>query len=61
MKKYINTKFNNVVETIDQVDRADFNSYTDFRKEVKRLVSEYSMAYNQYCYSSKKSDKNWSK
>jgi len=44
MKRYLNTKLYGQTETIDQLDLSDFNSYTDFRKEMKRLKSEYALA-----------------
>ena len=44
MISYLNTKHNGEVETIDQLDSNDFNSISEFRKERKRLVSEYRMA-----------------
>ena len=60
MKRYINTKYNNEVESIDELSLSDFNSYKEFKTELKRLVSEYMTAFNQYCYSSQRSTKNWS-
>lgn len=44
MKRYLNTKLYGQTETIDQLELKDFASYTDFRKEQKRLKSEYSLA-----------------
>ena len=54
MIRYINTKYNNEVETVDQLDSNDFKSYPEFRKELRRLVGEYSLAYANPCYSSQR-------
>lgn len=44
MKRYLNTKLHGKVETIDQLDSNDFGSYSEFRKEQKRLINEYRLA-----------------
>ena len=59
MKRYINTKINNEVETIDFLNSNDFSTIVEFRKELRRLVSEYTMAYNQSCYSSCRATKTY--
>jgi hypothetical protein len=52
MTRYINTKYNNEVETIDSLNSDDFSTLKEFRLELKRLVFEYTTAYCQHCYSS---------
>lgn len=41
---YLNAKYNNQVETIDQFSESEFSSYSEFIKEVKRCVNEYRLA-----------------
>ncbi len=60
MTRYINTKFENEVETIDSLNLADFTSLREFRLELKRLASEYTMAYCQTCYSSQRAARTYS-
>ena len=43
MKKYFNIKGIYGIETIDELDSSDFTSLKEFRKEVKRLHSEYNL------------------
>ena len=59
MIRYINTKQDNEVETIDQLDSNDFSSYRDFKKELLRLVNEYRLCFNQLVYTSQRSTKAW--
>lgn len=42
--KYFNIKTNYGVETIDQLDRKDFSTYSEYITELKRLKSEYRLA-----------------
>ena len=44
MIRYINFKGNHGVETVDELDRNDFESYKDFKKELNRLLTEYRLA-----------------
>jgi len=44
MTRYINLKTNQGVETVDQLDRQDFNTYTEFKKELNRLLMEYRLS-----------------
>lgn len=53
MIRYINTKRYNSTETINILDSNDFENYQAFRKELKRLINEYSMC-GIYCYSSQR-------
>jgi hypothetical protein len=39
--KYFNLKTSFGTETVDQLSQSDFNTYREFRKELKRLLSEY--------------------
>jgi hypothetical protein len=43
MKRYFNIKGSYGVETIDELDSANFDSIKEFRKEVKRLYREYNL------------------
>ena len=58
MKKYINIKNQGKVETIDEFDSNEFDSYLDFKKEVKRVYKEYVMGGNNV-YISSRSDREW--
>ena len=61
MIKYINTRMNNEVETVDEVNSNDFTTYKAYRLECRRLLGEYEMAFNAPCYLSQRSTKEWSK
>ena len=39
--RYFNIRTSEGVETVDHIDRNDFNTYSDYSKEVSRLVGEY--------------------
>lgn len=43
MIKYLNIKTQYGVETVDQLDRKDFESGKSFKVELKRLVNEYAI------------------
>lgn len=43
MKTYFNIKGHYGVETVDELSRKDFKTYTEYKAESKRLVSEYHM------------------
>ena len=58
MKKYINIKNQGVVETIDEFDSNEFDSYLDFKKEVKRVYKEYLLA-GDNVYVSSRSARDW--
>ena len=58
MKKYINIKNQGVVETIDEFDSNEFESYLDFKKEVKRVCQEYILA-GDNVYTSSRSARDW--
>ena len=55
---YINIKSDFGTETIDQIDRLDFGTYTEFRKELLRLIGEYKLG-GMNVYSSQRACKNW--
>jgi len=55
--KYFNVKTQYGIETIDQLNAKDFNSLTEFNKEIKRLKSEYHLA-GINVYISQRSSKN---
>ena len=44
MIKYINCKTSQGVETIDVLDSNDFKDSKEFKREIRRLISEYNMA-----------------
>lgn len=58
MKRYINIKNHGVVETIDEFDSNEFESYLDFKKEVKRVYKEYLIA-GDNVYVSSRCDRDW--
>lgn len=59
--RYLNVKNSNGVETIDQLDSEDFNSYREFIDEVKRLINEYRAANSCFSgvYTSQRCSKDW--
>jgi len=44
MIRYINLKTNQGTETVDQLDRQDFSTYAEFKKELNRLLKEYRLS-----------------
>lgn len=58
-KSYLNTKYNGKVETVDHLDSNDFTDQKEFRKEKKRLLSEYSLAGFPTLYWSQRSTKDY--
>jgi hypothetical protein len=60
---YLNIKTSQGVETIDELNEKDFKSYSEYRKELKRLISEYRLASNFYSgvYTSQRCTKDWKK
>jgi len=44
MIRYINFKGKYGVETVDELDRNGFITYSDFKKELNRLLTEYRLA-----------------
>jgi hypothetical protein len=44
MTRYINFKGSHGVETVDQLERKDFESYKAFKLELNRLLTEYRLA-----------------
>jgi hypothetical protein len=41
---YLNFRSNHGIETVDQIEKKDYDTAKEFRKELNRLVSEYSLA-----------------
>lgn len=58
---YLNIKTQYGVETVDQIERKDFNSYKEYCIELKRLKNEYRLASNCYSniYSSQRCTNDW--
>lgn len=44
MIKYINTKTNYGVETVDHIERDNFHTFSAYKKEVRRLIKEYTLS-----------------
>ena len=62
MKRYINLKNSQGIETVGEIDSEDFPTIKAFRQEVKRLVKEYRLAYGSSAggvWSSQKSTSAW--
>ncbi len=55
---YLNLKKSEGVETIDELNKKDFDSTKDFRTELKRLAAEYRICGMQV-YISQRSTKEW--
>lgn len=58
MKRYLNTRTQYGVETVDELDSADFETHAAFVHELRRLLFEYSLA-GTSCYISRRHDKTW--
>ena len=60
MIRYINWKNQGSIETVDELVSSDFKTLRDFKKELRRLVNEYQIAYNLgNVYPSQRSTKEW--
>lgn len=60
MIRYINYKGQTgQVETVDQLDSKDFATFKEFRAELKRLISEYNLAFGGGCYVSQRACKDY--
>ena len=57
-KRYLNMRTVYGIETVDQLTSVDFNSYNEFRIELRRLVSEYRLA-GMNVYTSQRCASNW--
>lgn len=58
MKRYFNLKTSQGTETVDEVNRQDFNSHKEFIAELRRLKQEYNMA-GMLVYTSQRCCKDW--
>ena len=62
MIRYIQRKdlqFNDL-ETVDELNKNDFNSFIEFRKELNRLRIEYNLIDSSACYyTSQRACKDW--
>lgn len=58
MIRYFNLKTAQGVETIDELDRSEFQAGGFFRKELQRLAQEYHMA-GMRVYISTRATKEW--
>lgn len=58
MKRYLNTRTEYGVETLDELDSADFKERREFAKELRRLREEYSMS-GSPCWVSRRATKEW--
>lgn len=58
MKRYLNTRTDYGVETLDELDSADFNGSREFSKELHRLREEYTMS-GSPCWVSRRATKEW--
>ena len=55
---YFNIKTSQGIETIDELDRKDFNSFKEYVKEIQRLRGEYNLA-GMAVYTSQRKCKDW--
>lgn len=60
MTKYFNMKTSYGVETVDELSLSDFTSFKEFKIEVRRLLSEYTLC-GMNVYISQRCDKTWNK
>ena len=59
--KYINQEFSNgEIETIDCINRNDFKSFKEYKKELRFLLENYQSAHkSEHIYISQRSTKNF--
>lgn len=58
MTRYFNIRTNQGVETVDEVNRSDFETRKDFVAELRRLKTEYNIA-GMVVYTSQRCTKEW--
>jgi hypothetical protein len=59
---YLNIKTNEGVETVDELNEKDFNSFKEYRTELKRLLNEYRLIeFYRFIYTSQRCSRNWGK
>ena len=56
--RYFNLKTNQGTETVDQLERNDFKTYKEYKKELRSLKTNYLMA-GMNVYISQKCCKSW--
>lgn len=42
--KYFNIRTNYGVETVDELNRSDFKTYSEYKNELRRLLNEYRLS-----------------
>ena len=55
---YFNMRGNYGVETVDEISRADFNTYKEYRKELNSMLSNYRLC-GMPVYTSQRCTKDW--
>jgi hypothetical protein len=60
MVRYFNIKGNYGVETVDEINSAEFKTFKEFKTELNRLFKEYQIS-GFSVYISQKADKSWKK
>lgn len=58
MIRYFNIRTNQGIETVDELNRSDFESRKDFVKELRRLKGEYNIA-GMAVYTSQRCTNDW--
>jgi len=58
--KYINRKEGAELETVDELNQDTFKTFKEFRKELRRLISEYNLSDpSAIYYSSQRACNDW--
>jgi hypothetical protein len=55
---YLNMKTQQGTETIDQIDRKDFETFKEYKTELKSMIENYHMC-NMQVYKSQRACKDW--
>lgn len=55
---YLNMKTQQGTETIDQIDRKDFATFKEYKRELKSMIDNYHMC-NMQVYKSQRKCKDW--
>ena len=55
---YLNAKTSQGTETIDQIDRKDFETFREYKKEIRNLIENYRLI-GLNVYKSQRPCKNW--
>ena len=55
---YLNMRTKQGIETVDQIDRKDFATFKEYKRELKSMIDNYQLC-NMQVYKSQRACKEW--